>query len=66
MLILRNSASVWGYRANEKLNIALIGLGAKVLPGLSIGSHCTIAAGAVVTRNIPDNSKFAGIPAKPL
>ncbi len=29
LLILRHSASVWGYQANEKLNIALIGLGAR-------------------------------------
>ena len=29
LLILRNSESVWGYQANEKLNIALIGLGAR-------------------------------------
>jgi len=29
LLILRNSGSVWGYHANEKLNIALIGLGAR-------------------------------------
>ena len=29
LLILRNSASAWSYQANEKLNIALIGLGAR-------------------------------------
>lgn len=29
LLILRHSGSVWGYQANEKLNIALIGLGAR-------------------------------------
>lgn len=29
LLLLRNSASVWSYQANEKLNIALIGLGAR-------------------------------------
>lgn len=29
LLTLRHSGSVWGYQANEKLNIALIGLGAR-------------------------------------
>ena len=29
LLILRHSASAWSYQANEKLNIALIGLGVR-------------------------------------
>ena len=29
LLILRNSASAWSYQANEKLNIALMGVGAR-------------------------------------
>lgn len=29
LLILRNSDSAWSYQANEKLNIALVGLGAR-------------------------------------
>lgn len=40
--------------------------GAKVLvmPGVHIGSGCVIAAGAVVTKDIPDNSLAAGVPAE--
>lgn len=35
-----------------------------VCPGVTIGSNCVIGAGAVVTRDIPDNSFAAGVPAK--
>ncbi|HMP75095.1 MAG TPA: acyltransferase [Kiritimatiellia bacterium] len=41
-------------------------IGAKVTitDGVTIGDHCVIAAGAVVTRDIPSNSVAAGVPAK--
>lgn len=35
-----------------------------VLPGVTIGSNVVIGAGAIVTKDIPDNSVVAGIPAK--
>ena len=35
-----------------------------VLPGVTIGSNVIIGAGAVVTKDIPDNSVAAGVPAK--
>lgn len=35
-----------------------------VLPGVTIGNNVVIAAGAVVTRDVPDNSLVAGVPAK--
>jgi acetyltransferase-like isoleucine patch superfamily enzyme len=34
------------------------------MPGVTIGSGCVIAAGSVVTRDIPDNSLAAGVPAE--
>lgn len=34
------------------------------LPGVSIGNNVVIGAGAVVTKDIPDNSVVGGIPAK--
>lgn len=39
--------------------------GAKVsvMPGVTIGNGCVIAAGSVVTRDLPDNSVAAGVPA---
>lgn len=41
-----------------------IGARVTILPGVSIGNYCVIAAGAVVTKNIPDYSVAAGVPAK--
>jgi len=35
-----------------------------ILPGVKIGNNCIIAAGAVVTKDVPDNSVVGGIPAK--
>lgn len=35
-----------------------------ILPGVRIGSHSVIAAGAVVTKNVPEYSVVAGVPAR--
>lgn len=35
-----------------------------LLPGVTIGSNVVIGAGAVVTKDIPDNSLVVGVPAK--
>lgn len=37
---------------------------ATILPGVTIGNHVIIAAGAVVTKDIPDNVVAGGVPAK--
>ena len=41
-----------------------IGAGAVLLPGATIGRHCTIGANAVVTGIIPDHSVAVGVPAR--
>ena len=41
-----------------------IGANAVVLPGVIIGTHCVVAAGAVVTKDVPPHSLVAGVPAK--
>ena len=41
-----------------------IGANAVVLPGVTIGNHSVVAAGAVVTKDVPPHSLVAGVPAK--
>ncbi|RNI31388.1 sugar O-acetyltransferase [Rufibacter latericius] len=43
---------------------AWIGAGATILPGVTIGENSVVAAGAVVSRDVPDNSVVGGIPAR--
>lgn len=43
---------------------ASIGAGAVILPGLEIGAHAMVAAGAVVTRDVPANALVLGSPAR--
>jgi acetyltransferase-like isoleucine patch superfamily enzyme len=41
-----------------------IGSNSVILPGVTIGKHCVIAAGSVVTKSIPDYCIAAGNPAR--
>ncbi len=41
-----------------------IGAGAKILAGVTLGSGSIVAAGAVVTKNVPPGHAARGIPAK--
>ncbi len=41
-----------------------LGCHVTVLPGISIGDNAIVGAGAVVTKNIPANETWAGVPAK--
>ena len=41
-----------------------IGKGATVLAGVTIGSNCVIGACALVTKDVPDNSIYGGVPAR--
>ena len=41
-----------------------IGANAVILPGVTIGEHCVVAAGAIVTKDVPPHSLVAGVPAK--
>ena len=43
---------------------ATIGAGATILPGITIGEHSFIGAGAVVTCDIPPGEIWAGNPAR--
>ncbi|MBN9692878.1 MAG: acyltransferase [Verrucomicrobia bacterium] len=41
-----------------------IGAYAIILPGITVGDHCIIGAGSVVTRDVPSHSMCAGNPAR--
>ena len=43
---------------------AWIGIGVVICPGVTIGKNAVVAAGAVVTKDVPDNVVVGGIPAK--
>jgi acetyltransferase-like isoleucine patch superfamily enzyme len=43
---------------------AWIGIGVVICPGVTIGKNAVVAAGAVVTKDVPDNVMVGGIPAK--
>lgn len=41
-----------------------IGMNVTIMPGVTIGNNCIIGCGAIVTKDIPDNSIAVGIPAR--
>ena len=41
-----------------------IGANATVLPGVTIGDGAVVAAGAVVTKDVPENTVVGGVPAR--
>jgi len=43
---------------------AWIGANSTILPGVTIGENAVVAAGAVVSKDVPDNFVVGGIPAK--
>ena len=45
-------------------NDVWIGGNATILPGVTIGNNVIVAAGAVVTHDVPDNVIVGGVPAK--
>lgn len=60
-------------RAGEKVHQSIsigkgtwIGARATILPNVSIGEGCAIAAGSVVTKDIPANTLSGGVPCKVL
>ncbi|MCZ2083871.1 MAG: sugar O-acetyltransferase, partial [Flavobacteriales bacterium] len=43
---------------------AWIGANVTILQGVTIGENSVVAAGAVVSKDVPDNTIVGGIPAK--
>jgi maltose O-acetyltransferase len=68
--ILAHDASTWEFTGYTKVKNVIIGdrvfigAGSIVMPGVRIGNDVIIGAGSIVTKDIPDNSVYAGNPAK--
>ena len=45
-------------------NNVMLGANVVIMPNIKIGSNVIVGAGAVVTKNIPDNTVYAGVPAR--
>ena len=48
----------------EVLDNVFIGSNSTILSGVKIGPNAIIGAGSVVTKDVPENSVVAGVPAK--
>lgn len=45
-------------------NNVFIGIRTLIMPGVTIGNNCIVGAGSIITKDIPDNSVVAGVPAR--
>lgn len=66
---VENDEAFFKHRASRRANIGhdtWIGHGAIVRPEVRIGHGAIVAAGAVVTKDVPDYQIVTGIPAKPM
>ena len=54
----------WNLRTTRVKRGASIGSGALIMCDLTIGENALIAAGAVVTHDVPDHSIVVGVPAR--
>lgn len=45
-------------------NNVYIGVRTIIMPGVTIGNNVIIAAGSIVTKDVPDNVVYGGVPAK--
>ncbi|HRU97759.1 MAG TPA: sugar O-acetyltransferase [Ruminococcus sp.] len=43
---------------------AWLGMGCTICPGVTVGKYAVVAAGAVVTKDVPDYAVVGGVPAK--
>ncbi|MCM8535310.1 MAG: N-acetyltransferase [Lentisphaeraceae bacterium] len=52
------------YKKTLIKNGASVGANATIVCGVTLGEYCFIAAGAVVTKDVPDFAMIAGVPGK--
>lgn len=54
----------WELLPTRVMQGASLGSGAVILGGVTIGRNAMVGAGAVVTKNVPDDSTVTGVPAR--
>jgi acetyltransferase-like isoleucine patch superfamily enzyme len=57
-------AGEWRLEPTRVARRASIGSNATLLPGITVGEGALVAAGAVVTRDVPAGAIAAGVPAR--
>lgn len=55
----------WAARGPRLRRFCLVGTGANLAAGITVGIGAIVAPGAIVTRDVPDWTVVAGIPARP-
>ena len=58
------NANVMVASESKILPFTYIGMGANIIQRINIGENCMIAANSLVTRNLPDDSRVIGMPAR--
>lgn len=59
-----NRHTIYTYGKVHIKKNAWIGIGASIMPGVTIGENAVVAGGAVVSKDVPDNAVVGGAPAK--
>lgn len=65
--VMKNIDNTWyDYYSGciEIMDNVFIGSNSTILPNVKIGPNVIVAAGSVVTKDVPENSVVAGVPAK--
>ncbi len=56
--------SIYTYGKVRVKKNAWLGMNVTICPGVTIGEYAVVAAGAVVTKDVPDYAVVGGVPAK--
>jgi len=63
---MNNRHTIYTYGKVTVRKNAWIGMNVTICPGVTIGEYAVVAAGAVVTRDVPDYAVAGGVPARVL